>query len=188
MSSSPSAASGPGRGRIPKAQKLAVFAIEDQKFYRHWGVDLAAYPSALLPAFMGKRARGASTLTQQLAKNLFLTPERSIVAQDQGNPGGRPDRADLHQGRDPGVLFQPGLPGRRRLRVRGRLPAVFLQPLDSLAINQYALLAGLLQRPEAYRPDVASGGRPGAPQHRARRHERWATSQPMRSSEDGSDG
>ena len=57
--------------QIPKAQKLAVFAIEDQKFYSHWGVDLAAYPSALLPALMGKRARGASTLTQQLAKNLF---------------------------------------------------------------------------------------------------------------------
>ncbi|MEO7423915.1 MAG: transglycosylase domain-containing protein, partial [Fibrobacteria bacterium] len=69
--------------QIPKAQKLAVFAIEDQKFYKHWGVDLAAYPSALLPALMGKRARGASTLTQQLAKNLFLNPERSLYARSR---------------------------------------------------------------------------------------------------------
>ena len=78
-SSSPSAASGRPAENIPKAQKLAVFAIEDQKFHQHWGVDVAAYPSALLPALMGKRARGASTITQQLAKNLFLNPERSIV-------------------------------------------------------------------------------------------------------------
>ena len=59
--------------------KQAIIAIEDRKFFQHWGINLQAYPPALFPVLLGKRARGASTITQQLAKNLFLTPKRSII-------------------------------------------------------------------------------------------------------------
>ncbi|MDB5049522.1 MAG: mrcA [Fibrobacteres bacterium] len=140
--------------QIPKAQKLAVFAIEDQKFYEHWGVDLAAYPSALLPALMGKRARGASTLTQQLAKNLFLTPERSIIRKLKEVLMAVKIEQTYTKNEILEFYFNQVYLGSGAYGFAAASQRYFSKPLDSLAINQYALLAGLLQRPEAYRPDV----------------------------------
>lgn len=57
--------------------KVAVIAGEDQKFASHWGFDLTAIQAALAFNERGGRVRGASTLTQQVAKNLFLWPGRS---------------------------------------------------------------------------------------------------------------
>lgn len=139
--------------KIPRAQKLAVFAIEDQKFYRHWGVDLAAYPSALLPALLGKRARGASTLTQQLAKNLFLTPERSIVRKIKEALVAVEIERTYTKDEILEFYFNQVYLGAGAYGFAAAAQRYFSKPLDSLAINQYALLAGLLQRPEAYRPD-----------------------------------
>jgi penicillin-binding protein 1A len=140
--------------RIPKAQKLAVFAIEDQKFYRHWGVDLAAYPSALLPALMGKRARGASTLTQQLAKNLFLTPERSIIRKVKEILVAVQIERTYTKDEILEFYFNQVYLGAGAYGFAAASERYFSKPLDSLAINQFALLAGLLQRPESYRPDA----------------------------------
>lgn len=53
---------------------LAVIAAEDQLFPSHWGFDLNAIATALRERRLGGRMRGASTITQQLAKNLYLWP------------------------------------------------------------------------------------------------------------------
>ncbi len=58
---------------------LAVIASEDQRFPRHHGFDVDAIRSALKEARQGERLRGASTISQQTAKNLFLWPGRSWV-------------------------------------------------------------------------------------------------------------
>ena len=65
--------------RIPQTLQNAVIAIEDQRFYQHWGID----PIGIIRAFLvnvsaGGVRQGASTLTEQLAKNLFLTRERTL--------------------------------------------------------------------------------------------------------------
>lgn len=57
--------------------KVAVIAGEDQKFASHWGFDIPAIHAALAFNERGGNVRGASTLTQQVAKNLFLWPGRS---------------------------------------------------------------------------------------------------------------
>ncbi len=57
---------------------MAVIASEDQKFESHFGVDLTAVSTALKEYQRGRTLRGASTITQQTAKNLFLWPERSL--------------------------------------------------------------------------------------------------------------
>ncbi len=67
------------RPGISDSAALAVVAAEDQRFLSHHGVDLVAIDKALDDAEAGGRMRGASTLTQQLAKNLFLWPGRSFV-------------------------------------------------------------------------------------------------------------
>jgi monofunctional biosynthetic peptidoglycan transglycosylase len=56
---------------------LAVVAGEDQKFLHHWGFDLEAINQALEQAAEVGRLRGASTISQQVAKNVFLWPDRS---------------------------------------------------------------------------------------------------------------
>ena len=64
---------------IPLKAIQAVMATEDRAFYKHWGMNVWAIPSALIESAMsGNKLRGASTLTQQLTKLLFLTPERTI--------------------------------------------------------------------------------------------------------------
>lgn len=58
---------------------LAIVAAEDQRFAAHWGIDLKSINDALGSASGGGRLRGASTITQQLAKNLYLWSGRSLV-------------------------------------------------------------------------------------------------------------
>jgi penicillin-binding protein 1A len=71
-------------GDLPKALPEAVIATEDRRFYRHFGLDLLGMARA---AFANLRAghvvEGGSTLTQQLAKNLFLTPDRTLLRKAQ---------------------------------------------------------------------------------------------------------
>jgi monofunctional biosynthetic peptidoglycan transglycosylase len=64
---------------IAPAMRLAVVAAEDQKFPRHFGFDLDSIADALEESAQGGRLRGASTITQQTAKNLFLWHGRSFV-------------------------------------------------------------------------------------------------------------
>lgn len=64
---------------LPENLKMAVIAGEDQKFASHWGFDIAAIRAALAHNEHGGSLRGASTLSQQVAKNLFLWPGRSWV-------------------------------------------------------------------------------------------------------------
>jgi len=63
--------------QISPRMQLAVIASEDQKFPQHWGFDVESIMSALEKNGQGGRIRGASTLTQQTAKNLFLWPDKS---------------------------------------------------------------------------------------------------------------
>src|SRR5262245_2665671 len=60
--------------RISPQVKLAVIASEDQKFPEHHGFDFASINDALAERERGRRVRGASTISQQVAKNLFLWP------------------------------------------------------------------------------------------------------------------
>ncbi|MDD9943355.1 MAG: monofunctional biosynthetic peptidoglycan transglycosylase [Myxococcales bacterium] len=63
--------------QLPSHVPLAVLAAEDQRFFRHAGFDVREIRSALAEHLDGGRLRGASTLTQQVAKNLFLWEGRS---------------------------------------------------------------------------------------------------------------
>ena len=62
---------------LPDSLKIAVIAAEDQKFAEHWGFDIGAIRQAIAHNAEGGSVRGASTISQQVAKNLFLWSERS---------------------------------------------------------------------------------------------------------------
>jgi monofunctional biosynthetic peptidoglycan transglycosylase len=65
--------------RISTHLQRALIAAEDQKFEEHFGFDVKAIEDAVEDRLEGKSTRGASTLTQQVAKNLFLWPGKSFV-------------------------------------------------------------------------------------------------------------
>ena len=65
--------------RISPDAALAVIASEDQNFFNHWGLDLDAITHAIQENESRSRPRGASTISQQVAKNLFLWPGRSYL-------------------------------------------------------------------------------------------------------------
>ena len=66
--------------QIPLYLRAALVATEDRKFYKHSGVDVKGIARAIIKDIMaGKFIEGASTITQQLAKTLFLTPRKTIV-------------------------------------------------------------------------------------------------------------
>lgn len=67
-----------GKKISPNAAK-AVIASEDQRFYQHSGFDLNSIQSSIDIYMDGGKLRGASTISQQVAKNLFLTPSRSFI-------------------------------------------------------------------------------------------------------------
>ncbi len=138
---------------MPEKLKQAVIAIEDRSFREHWGVDLTAYPSALLPAVFGSRARGASTLTQQLAKNLILTPERSVGRKVREILLAVQIERSYTKKEILEFYFNHVYLGSGAYGFASAAERYFSKPLDSLDVGQYALLAGLLQRPEYYRPD-----------------------------------
>ncbi len=64
---------------ISKYMVLAVIASEDQKFPEHFGFDVVEIEKAIKEKIKGKRLRGASTISQQVAKNLFLWPGKDFI-------------------------------------------------------------------------------------------------------------
>ena len=67
------------RNKISRHAFAAVIASEDQRFYQHHGFDTASMKLAVETWLDGGRLRGASTISQQVAKNLFLIPSRSFL-------------------------------------------------------------------------------------------------------------
>ena len=64
---------------LPQHLLDALVATEDRRFYEHWGVDPVGLARAALANLrVGRFVQGGSTLTQQLAKNLFLSPKRTL--------------------------------------------------------------------------------------------------------------
>ncbi|UTW12682.1 monofunctional biosynthetic peptidoglycan transglycosylase [Marinobacterium rhizophilum] len=142
--------------RIAPAMRLAVIAAEDQRFAEHSGFDFKAIKRALDHNLDGGRVRGASTLTQQTAKNLFLWAGRSYVRKaleawfalllellwDKG----RILEVYLNI-----VEFGPGIYG---VEAAGRY--YFGTPARSLSELQAARLASVLPNPYRYRAQPPS--------------------------------
>jgi len=68
-----------GANRIAPAAYQAVIASEDQRFFDHAGFDFRSIQAAVDNYAEGRRLRGASTISQQVAKNLFLSPSKSFI-------------------------------------------------------------------------------------------------------------
>ena len=75
--------------QIPPVMRDAVISVEDRHFENHWGIDVLRIVRAAVTDLMEwRKAQGASTLTQQLSRKLFLTPEKSFRRKSPGSLDG----------------------------------------------------------------------------------------------------
>ncbi len=138
----------------------AVVAIEDRRFYYHFGVDPIGLARAMVSnAMAGRMVQGGSTLTQQLAKNLFLSPERTLERKVQEvllafwleHKFTKDQILEMYLNR---VYFGSGSYG-----VEAASRRYFKKPARDVNLAQAALLAGLLKAPSrlspARNPDAA---------------------------------
>jgi penicillin-binding protein 1A len=138
---------------VPPALPLAVLATEDRRFYRHFGVD----PWGLLRAMIvniraGRVVQGGSTITQQVAKNLFLTPQRTLERKVQElllalwieRKFTKDEILSLYLNR---AYFGAGTYG-----VDAAARKFFGTSAERVSTYQAAMLAGLLRAPSRYNP------------------------------------
>jgi penicillin-binding protein 1A len=141
--------------RVSRHLMRAVIAIEDQRFYEHGGIDIVRVGGAALRNLrLGRAAEGGSTITQQLARQSFLTTEKTyrrkltemIVAARLERQFTKDQILELYLNK---VYFGDGLHG-----VEAASLGYFGKPAAELGIAEAALLAGLVQSPSAYAPTV----------------------------------
>ena len=138
---------------LPQHLLDAVVATEDRRFYEHWGVDPSGLARASLANLRaGRFVQGGSTLTQQLAKNLFLTPERTlgrkleelVLALWLEVRLGKRDILEIYLNR---VYLGSGAYG-----VETASRRFFGKPASQLTLPESAMLAGLLKAPSKFSP------------------------------------
>jgi monofunctional biosynthetic peptidoglycan transglycosylase len=143
--------------QISRHAKLAVIASEDQKFAFHPGFDFAAIDKALKHNARGKRVRGASTISQQVAKNLFLWKGQTWVRKGLEVwftlliEGLWPKQRILEVYLNV-AEFGPGVYG-----VGAAAPRYFRKPPARISRGEGALLAAVLPNPRRFRVDRPSG-------------------------------
>ncbi len=140
---------------LPDYVPKAFVAIEDRRFYSHHGVDPWGISRAVIADVLRRGAsQGGSTITQQLAKNLFLTQERTVSRKLQEVGAGAVARTQIQQSANPRALSQPRLFRLRRLRRRGRGATLFRQ----IGAASDARRSGDARRPGAIA--IAAGAEP----------------------------
>jgi monofunctional biosynthetic peptidoglycan transglycosylase len=154
---------------IAPAMALAAVAAEDQRFPEHWGFDFVQLKQAWTDFRAGGRLRGASTISQQTAKNLFLWPGRDPV------------RKTLEAWLT--LLMEALWPKQRILEVYLNIAQFspdtygvgaaawrfFDRPAEALSTSQAARLVAVLPNPQIYRIDT--------PSNTVQRRSRWVTQQ-----------
>ncbi len=139
--------------RVPRAMQDATMAIEDIRFYSHWGVDLWGIARATIVNLIHRRVvEGASTITQQLARTLFLNPERTmqrkikeiLLAIQIERTYKKDEILEMYLNQ---VYFGSGAYG-----VEQASREYFGKHVEELTLPECALLAGLFKAPSGYSP------------------------------------
>lgn len=138
---------------LPKNLTNAIIAIEDHRFYKHFGFDVFGFTRAVFTNVFRKRyAQGASTITQQVAKNIFLTPNKTVKRKVQElilalwleRKFSKNQIMALYLNR---VYFGSGNYG-----AEAAANWYFNKGVHDLNLREAAILAGMLKAPNRYNP------------------------------------
>lgn len=140
---------------IPESIQQAVVAVEDRKFYNHWGFDMEGiFRASLVNLQYGQVKEGASTITQQLVKNLFLSQEQTmgrkaeefVLAMDMELNYSKDEILELYLNT---IYFGSGYYG-----IKEASQGYFGKEPAMLALPEAAMLAGIPNAPSLYSPYV----------------------------------
>src|SRR5881296_4696540 len=139
--------------QIPQSLRDAVIATEDKRFYSHWGIDPIGVARAVVQNYRrGRIVEGGSTITQQLTKVLFLTPDKSlerklreaVLAMELERRYSKDRILEMYLNQ---VYFGSGSYG-----VEAAARTYFGKSVSELTVREAALLAGLPRAPSSYSP------------------------------------
>jgi penicillin-binding protein 1A len=139
--------------QIPQSLRDAVIATEDRRFYSHWGIDPIGIARAAVQNYRrGRIAEGGSTITQQLTKVLFLTPDKSLerklkeaaLALELERRYSKDRILEMYLNQ---VYFGHGAYG-----VEAAARTYFGKSVSELSVREAALIAGLPRAPTSYSP------------------------------------
>ena len=139
--------------QIPQSLRDAILATEDRRFYSHWGIDPIGVARAVIQNYRrGRIVEGGSTITQQLTKVLFLTPDKSlerklkeaVLALELERRYSKDRILEMYLNQ---VYFGHGSYG-----VEAAARTFFGKPVSELTVKESALIAGLPRAPSNYSP------------------------------------
>ena len=139
---------------IPSYLKNAVVAIEDERFYEHGGVDYWGVLRATLANLRGRLAQGASTITMQVARNFFLTNEKSFARKIYEVLLAWKIESNLSKEQILELYMNQIYLGQRAYGFSSAAQIYFGKDIQRISIAEAAMLAGLPKAPSAYNPVV----------------------------------
>jgi penicillin-binding protein 1B len=142
---------------IPAVIQKAVLSIEDERFYKHFGLDLISIARASVRNILSLRLiEGGSTLTQQLAKNLFLSPKRSFSRKLMEVPTALSIERHLSKQQILELYLNEVYLGQEGAVAIHGMPeaasAFFGKKLEDLKVDEAATLAGMIKAPSLFNP------------------------------------
>lgn len=137
---------------VPDIMKKAVLAIEDDRFYDHGGVDYLGILRAAIHNLTNSSKQGASTITQQVARNFFLSSEQTLKRKLYEALLAWKIEENLSKDQILEVYMNQIYLGQRAYGFSSAAQIYFGKKLSNLSIAEAAMLAGLPKAPSAYNP------------------------------------
>ncbi|HSV59342.1 MAG TPA: penicillin-binding protein 1A [Variovorax sp.] len=138
--------------QIPKAMKDAVIAVEDARFYEHGGIDTIGLARAVLVNLTQGMRQGASTITQQVARNVYLSSERTFSRKLREALIALDLERELTKDQILEIYLNQIYLGQRAYGFASAAEAYFGKPLANITLAEAAMLAGLPKAPGANNP------------------------------------
>src|SRR5471032_3024856 len=138
--------------QIPKVMRDAVLAIEDARFYHHGGVDYLGVIRAGLANVGEARSQGASTITMQVARNFYLSTEKTFTRKIYEILLALKIESALSKEQILEIYMNQIFLGHRAYGFAAASDIYFGKPLKDITIGEAAMLAGLPKAPSAYNP------------------------------------
>ena len=142
-------------GEVPKQLKQAILAAEDDRFYQHGGVDYAGVLRAAYSNLTSGGARqGASTITMQVARNFFLSKEKTLTRKFSETLLAFKIEHSLTKDEILELYINQIYLGQRSYGFASASQVYFGKPLSDINLAEAAMLAGLPKAPSSYNPIV----------------------------------
>ena len=140
-------------GTVPDALKLAIISAEDERFYQHGGVDYVGVLRAIINNFAsGSAKQGASTITMQVARNFFLTKEKTFDRKFKETLLAFKIERSLNKDEILELYINQIYLGQRAYGFAAAAQVYFGKTLDKLNLGEIAMLAGLPKAPSRDNP------------------------------------